>query len=133
MNFAEIVMQYAPMWAPVLTAVFGILALVLKGLVDVDKTVDKLKDNKVIAELKEQLKTQICENRRIKEELEELRLEMVNINAYAHEIKSAEDLITSIQRSDVEVNKELLQKVNLLINALYGGKSLERINEEEKA
>lgn len=133
MKFTEILMQYAPMWAPVLTAVFGILALVVKGLVDVDKTVDKIKDNKVIAELKEQLKTQICENKRIKEELEKLRLEMVNINAFTQEIKSAEELITSIQRSDVEANKELLAKVNLLINAMYGGKRLEGINENEKA
>lgn len=132
MDFTEIVMNYAPMWSPAVVAVLGILSFVIKGLTDVDKTVEKLKDSKAISELKKTIQTQACENARIKEELEKLRLEMVNINVFTEQIKSAEELIINTQKSDVEANKDLLKKVNILINALYAGGMInsERYNEK---
>ena len=132
MDFTEIVMNYAPMWAPAVAAVLGILSFVIKGLTDVDKTVEKLKDSKAISELKETIKTQAFENARIKEELEKLRIEMVNINIFTEQIKSAEELIINTQKSDVEANKDLLKKVNLLINALYAGGMINSERNNEK-
>ena len=128
MDFINILMDYAYIWAPSLTSVFAILALIIKGLSKVDDAVNTLKDNKAIISLKESVRKQIEENTAIgaelekaREELKSIKKELVCIEKFASDIKSAEELLTSVQRSDVEANRELLQKINIILNAMGKG------------
>lgn len=138
MDFINILMDYAYIWAPSLTSVFAILALIIKGLSKVDDAVNTLKDNKAIISLKESVRKQIEENTAIgaelekaREELKSIKKELVCIEKFASDIKSAEELLTSVQRSDVEANHELLQKINIILNAMGKGGAKNEGNNEK--
>lgn len=138
MDYITMLIDYAYIWAPSLTSVFAILALIIKGLSKVDDAVNTLKDNKDIISLKESVKKQTEKNTAIgaelekaREELKSIKEELVCIEKFASDIKNAEELLTSVQRSDVEANRELLQKINIILNAMgKGGVKNEGNNEK---
>lgn len=85
-----IIIQQAAIWAPSLVAIFGVIAMIVKGLGECRSAIKELKEDKTLKELSDKLTTLSQENQELQRCNKLLLDRITKIQGYADALKKGD-------------------------------------------